>query len=297
MYPADIQEYARPHTIDEVFEIITRYDEGESLLVAGGQSVMQVIKSRMLKPQCVIDLQNIKELQTVDDGSDVLTIGAMVRYCTLARSKYLDRIFSGLKDAASHVGDRQVRNRGTIGGSVCWNYPAACTPATVLALNGEMHLLSSTGEAKTIRADDFFLGPLETAKAESDVLISISFNKPGQNSGSAYKKWGLVKDALPVVGISAFIILDQEGFCCEARVGLTGMGLGAKRATEGEKELLSSNGDANAISAAIDAICEAVDPPSDLSATTAYRYQLLRSLGADVIESAFKRAANYSLGS
>ena len=212
MYPAEIKEYHKPDSINQVFEIIANHDEGESLLLAGGQSAMQAIKSRMLRPQCIIDLQNLRELKTINDDHELLKIGSMVRYCELAKSNSLNRNFTGLKDAAAHVGDRQVRNRGTIGGSVCWNYAAACTPTAVLALDGSMHLISSNGKSKVIDADDFFLGPLDTAKSESDILIAVSFKKPKTRSGSAYKKWGLVKDALPVVGICAFIKLDPKRF-------------------------------------------------------------------------------------
>ena len=291
MYPAEIKEYHKPDSINQVLEIIANHDEGESLLLAGGQSAMQAIKSRMLRPQCIIDLQNLRELRTICDDQESLKIGAMVRYCELAKSVFLDKTFTGLKDAATHVGDRQVRNRGTIGGSVCWNYAAACTPTVVLALGGQMHLVSTNGESKVIGADDFFLGPLDTAKSESDILLSVSFNKPTSRSGSAYKKWGLVKDALPVVGVCAFIKLDAEGSCCEARIALTGMGLGAQRASAGEDVLLSSDGDLKSIKAATDSICATIDAPTDLSATSDYRHQLIRNLGSEVILTAFKRAS------
>jgi carbon-monoxide dehydrogenase medium subunit len=291
MYPAEIKEYHKPDSVEQVLEIIANHEEGESLLLAGGQSAMQAIKSRMLRPQCIIDLQDLQELKTINDESETLKIGAMVRYCELAKSSALNINFTGLKDAAAHVGDRQVRNRGTIGGSVCWNYAAACTPAAVLALDGSMHLISSGGETKVICADDFFLGPLDTAKSESDVLVSVSFKKPKTRSGSAYKKWGLVKDALPVVGIGAFVKLDSNGSCYEARIALTGMGVGAQRATAGETLLLGSDGDLQSIEAATESICANIDAPTDLSATGDYRYQLIRSIGTEVILTAFKRAS------
>ncbi len=290
MYPANIQEYAKPESIKEIFEIVGRYDEGESLILAGGQSAMQAIKSRMLRPQCIIDLQAIKELKEIEDGPTELKIGAMVRYRTLATSQFLNHTFTGLKDAASHVGDRQVRNRGTIGGSVCWNYAAACTPSAVLALNGTMHLLSSNGQEKTIAADDFFLGPLDTAKTESDILLAVSLPRSIEASGSAYKKWGLIKDALPVVGLCAFIKIDKQGRCCAARIALTGMGNGAQRAFEGEKALLSSDGDTASIIAVTESICDSTNAPSDMWASAEYRYQLIRSLGLEVIQKAFDRA-------
>ena len=199
MFPARIQEYLRPRSVAEALAAITRYDAGDAIFLAGGQSAMQAIKSRMLRPQCVVDLQGIAELKGVSVSNGALTIGAMTRYVEIAGHGQLDGAFAALRDATSHVGDRQVRNRGTIGGSVCWNYVAACTPTAVLATGGRMNLIATSGATRSLAADDFLLGPLETARQDDELLLSVSWDAPAARTGSAYAKWGLVTDALPVI--------------------------------------------------------------------------------------------------
>ncbi len=290
MFPARIQEYVRPRTVAEALAAIARHDEGEAIFLAGGQSAMQAIKSRMLRPQCVVDLQGVAELKGVSANNGALTIGAMTRYVEIAAHAGLGNAFAALRDAASHVGDRQVRNRGTIGGSVCWNYVAACTPTAVLALGGTMNLAAADGGSRSVAADDFFLGPLETARQDNEILLSVSWPAPPPRTGSAYKKWGLVTDALPVVGVAVMVTLDAAGQCSAARIALAGLANGAQRANLGEAKLVGSRGDIAAIDAAMQAIADAADAHSDMSADAEYRKQLIRSLGREVAARAFDRA-------
>ncbi len=290
MFPARIQEYVRPRTVAEALAAVARYDAGEAIFLAGGQSAMQAIKSRMLRPQCVVDLQAVAELKGVTSNNGALTIGAMTRYVEIARDEKLSGAFAALRDAASHVGDRQVRNRGTIGGSVCWNYVAACTPTVVLALAGTMNLLAADGAKRSVAADDFLLGPLETARRDDEILLSVSWPAPAPRSGSAYKKWGLVTDALPVIGVAVLVTLDAAGRCSAARIALAGLADGAQRAQLGEAQLIGSSGDQASIDAAMGAIAANADTHSDMSADADYRKQLIRTIGREVAASAFARA-------
>jgi len=290
MFPARIQEYVRPRTVAEALAAVARYDAGEAIFLAGGQSAMQAIKSRMLRPQCIVDLQGVAELKGVSRDNGALTIGAMTRYVDIARDEQLTGAFAALRDATSHVGDRQVRNRGTIGGSVCWNYVAACTPTTVLALGGSMNLLAADGARRSVAADEFFLGPLETARRDDEILLSVSWPAPVARSGSAYKKWGLVTDALPVIGVAVRVSLDAGGACSAARIALAGLADGAQRAPLGEARLIGSKGDEAAIVAAMAAIADAAETHADMSADAEYRKQLIRTIGRDVGLRAFARA-------
>ena len=129
MLPAAIEDYYRPKSLKEAADLASQYNEGEAIFLAGGQSAMQAIKTRILRPRCVIDLQNLDELRQVDIGKRSAGLGALVRYVDLAEKQDIPPALLALKDACTHVGDRQVRNRGTIGGSLCWNYVAACVPA------------------------------------------------------------------------------------------------------------------------------------------------------------------------
>jgi len=290
MFPAKIEKYLRPQSIEEALSAIAPYEEGEAIFLAGGQSAMQAMKARMLRPRCIIDLQDINELKGIEHNENGLTIGAMTRYIEIAKARTLQGPFSALHDAASHVGDRQVRNRGTIGGSLCWNYAASCTPAAVLALDGQLDLLDSRGSTRSLPADDFLLGALETARAEDEILLSVSWPPPPRRTGSAYKKWGQIKDALPVVGICVKVTLDGSGCCDAARIALTGLANGAQRAPDGETGLIGSDGQNVAIENAMEAIAESTETHSDLSASAAYRKQLIRTLGTKVAKTAFERA-------
>ena len=288
MYPAPIEDYLRPASIAEAVAALGQYASGEAIFLAGGQSVMQAIKARMVRPRCVVDLQAIAELRGITT-SPGLRIGAMTRYMEIAEDQTIAPAYAALRDAAQHVGDRQVRNRGTIGGSCCWNYMASCLPAVTLGLGGVMHLLNSRGVMREVPADDFLIAPLETARAEDEILTAISF-PDAPRSGSAYKKWGLVTDALPVVGVCMKVSVDAAGNCIAARISLAGLGNGAQRAPAGEEILGGSVGDAAAIDRALEAVVATVDAQSDHWAEATYRHQLIRTLGRDVAASAFARA-------
>ena len=289
MYPAVIEEYVRPATVAEALSAIARYDDGEAIFLAGGQSAMQALKSRMLRPRCIVDLQSVAELTGISNGTDGLIIGAMTRYVDIAEDESLAGAFAALRDAAGHIGDRQVRNRGTIGGSVCWNYFAACMPAVVLALDGTMNLASAT-TTHAVTADDFLRGALDTARAEGELLVSVSWRAPPPRCGSAYKKWGLVQDALPVIGVCVRIAMDDGDRCSEARITLAGLADGSQRAPRGEDVLTGSTGDDATIAVAMDAIAKDADVHSDQSADADYRRLLIRTLGREVATFAFARA-------
>ena len=289
MFPANIDDYVRPESVEEALAAIAKYDEGESVFLAGGQSLMQAIKSRMVRPRCIVDLQNVDKLRGIDQTSG-LTIGAMARYVEIAECKTLPPAYAALNDAAYHVGDRQVRNRGTIGGSICWNYVASCMPAVVLALNGTITLASSKGSFREMDAQDFILGPFETAREDNEILLSISWPTAPARAGSAYKKWGLVTDSLPVVGVCVNVTLDTEGVCTAARVAVAGLADGAQLSVPGAEAIIGSNGSDDSITAAMATVAGSVETHTDHWADAEYRDQLICSVGAEVTATAFKRA-------
>jgi len=291
MYPAVIDEYLRPTTVADILAALGRHAPGEALLLAGGQSAMQAIKSRLLRPRCVIDLQSVADLRGIRSDAEGLAIGAMTRYVDIAGAA-LPPAFAALADAAAHVGDRQVRNRGTLGGSVCWNYLAACSPAAVLTLGGTLELVATDGSRRSVAAEDFFLGPLETARRDDELLLAVRFAPPAAHCGSAYAKWGLVTDALPVVGVCVQVSLDGDGCCMAARVGLAGLAEGACRVPAGDAALLGLRaGDGAGIADAFARVAAAVEPQTDLAGSADYRRQLIVTVGSTVAERAFARAS------
>lgn len=292
MYPAAIEEYIRAQTIAEALEVVGRFDEGDALFLAGGQSAMQALKTRLLRPRCIVDLQEIVELRGVSVDGLGVCIGATTNYAALTEESSLDGAYQAVRDAAARVGDRQVRNRGTIGGSLCWNYIAACMPPVSLALGMEMKLIGKGGE-RTLPAEDFLCGPLETERKNDEILVSLNLPAAPAATGSAYKKWGLVTDALPVIGVCAMLTLDASGACVSARVAVGGLSDGPRRSSAAENGLTGVlPGDGDAIAEALQAASDEIETQSDMWADTDYRKQLIRSLGAEVVASAFSRATN-----
>jgi aerobic carbon-monoxide dehydrogenase medium subunit len=288
MYPSEIQDYRRPRSVTEAVAAIAD-GAADASFIAGGQSLMQALKARLVEPRALVDLQEVAELKGVSfDGA--VRIGAMTRYVELAAERRLAPAYAALLDAAAHVGDRQVRNRGTIGGSVCWNYIAACMPAVALTLDATMNLASGSGE-RSLPAREFIGAPLETARKDDELLVSLQLPLPPANAGSAYRKWSLVSDGLPVIGACVYVEVDGSGKCAKARVGFGGLATGPKRSPAAEAALVGCKvGDDEAISAAM-AAAQELETQGDLWADPAYRSHLIRMLGADMASTALGRAS------
>ena len=217
MYPAVIETYDVPTSVQEALQALAKRGN-DSYFIAGGQSLMQAIKARVISPKSLIDLQHVAELNGIEYNQGAVRIGAMTRYRDIAADERLDGAFQALRDAASHVGDRQVRNRGTIGGSLCWNYIAACMPPTCIGIGASLDLVSKGGK-RSLLAEEFLQSPLETARRDDEIVVAVTLPASPKSCGSAYKKWGLVTDALPVVGVCAFIDLGNDGRCHASPAG------------------------------------------------------------------------------
>jgi carbon-monoxide dehydrogenase medium subunit len=266
----------------------------EASFIAGGQSLMQVLKARLVQPHALVDLQDVAELKGVRiDGG--VRIGAMTRYVELASETRLAPAYAALIDAAAHVGDRQVRNRGTIGGSVCWNYIAACMPVVALTLDATMNLVSSGGE-RSVPAQEFIGAPLETTRRDDELLVSLQLPPPPSNAGSAYRKWSLISDGLPVIGACVYVETDASGACTKARVGFGGLATGPKRSPAAEARLVGcAAGNDDGVADAMAAAAGELETQGDLWADAAYRSHLIRTLGTKMASVALRRASGQSV--
>ena len=171
-----------------------------------------------MQPRALIDLNEVEELRGLARGPRGVTLRPLTRYRELAATSALRGALQAIGDAASTVGDRQVRNAGTIGGSLCWNYVASCLPNVCLCLDATLVLTSLADGERTLPVDKFLIGPLETARRDDELLIEIRFppfKQPGV--GSAHRKHGATVDGLPIVGIAALIEVDASGVCTDAR--------------------------------------------------------------------------------
>lgn len=292
MIPAPITGYFRPRSVQEAIRLLAGGAGDNAHVIAGGQSLMQAIKSRLISPDALVDLQDVAGLRGIHLDRNGLRIGAMTRYSDIAADRRLPAAFAALRDAASHVGDRQVRNRGTLGGSLCWNYLASCLPPTCLGLDATMELENAAGTRRMVKSSAFLKGPLETDRAADELLVNVHFAPAPAATGSAYRKWGLVTDALPVVNICVSLELGTDGICTRARMALGALSDGPMRASTAEAAMVGvRRGDAAAIDAALGIAATEASYQPDLSADADYKRVLLRKIGRETIATAFARAA------
>ena len=293
MYPAPIEAYFAPKTIEEALR--HRADAGDdAVFIAGGMSLMQAMKARLMAPRALIDLNEVEELSGLARGPRGVTVRPLTRYRELARTTALRGALQAIGDAAATVGDRQVRNAGTIGGSLCWNYVASCMPNVCLCLDATLVLTSLAGGERAVPTEEFLIGPLETALRDDELLIEINFPRfNDRGTGSAYRKIGATVDGLPIVGIAALIEVDEAGICVDARLSVGGVLPTAQR-FDGVREIVCGRpGTDEAFAEAARAAADAIETQSDQLASAHYRTVLIRTLGRDVLAEAHARAMGW----
>ena len=265
MIPAAF-DYARPKSLEEAFELLGKR-AGDAKLIAGGHSLLPMMKLRLATPSLLIDISRIPGLEDIAFAGDRVTIGALTSHSAIAENADLARATPALADAARQIGDQQVRNRGTIGGSCAHGDPSSDYPAVLLALDATFTVRSKSG-TKTIAASDFFRGMFETALVPDAVLTEIAI---GSAPRSAYVKFPHPASHYAVVGVA--VKLEVQGSTiASARVAITGVGDHAFRASAVERALVgadtrSSN---DVRSACIDAAA-GVEARSDVFASGSYR--------------------------
>lgn len=285
MYPAAF-DYERPSTVQEAIDLLKNNPEAK--LLAGGHSLLPAMKLRLAAPGMLVDLGAIDDLKGVSSDGNGTSIGAMTTYDDILNNADLASTYPVLHQAINVVGDVQVRNRGTIGGSAAHSDQAADTTAALLAL-GAQFVAQGPGGEKTIEADDFFVDLFMTALEPEDVLTSIKLASPAENTSSAYTKFAHPASGYPVVGIAAVVTKDGSGNVADARVVATGSVLKPTRLTAVEDALKGTAGDAQAVAAAAEHAADGIsDWAGDHYASNEYRQHLTKVYA--------KRALNKALG-
>jgi aerobic carbon-monoxide dehydrogenase medium subunit len=272
MIPAPF-EYARAESVDEALALIGEHGD-EAKFLAGGHSLLPLMKLRLASPSVLIDVGRLDDLRYIRDAGDHVAIGALTRHTELEHSDLLKAQNPLLAHAASHVGDPQVRHRGTIGGSISHADPASDLPATVLALGGTIVARSSRGE-RTIAASDFFTGFLESALEPDELVTEIRVPKLA-GAGWGFEKFNRRAQDWAIVGVAAW---KQNG---SAGVALVNMGSTPVLAQATIDALASGASAADAAAVA----AEGLEPPADLNATPEFRAHLARVLVRRALESA-----------
>jgi carbon-monoxide dehydrogenase medium subunit len=269
MIPAAF-DYAAPDTLDEAIRLLSEGGE-EAKLLAGGHSLLPLMKLRLATPSLLVDLRKVPGLEGVERQNGGWRIGALTPHATLERSPDL----GVLARAAGTIADPQVRNRGTIGGSLVHGDPAADLPAVLLIAEGSVTLRGPGGE-RTVEASDLFQDYLETAVGADEVLTEVHL--PSLDGwGFGYQKFNRRSEDWAMVAVSA-VVKASDGGAEDVRVGLTNMGSTPLRASAVEEALRGQPLNADTIAQAAEQAAEGTDPPADLNASAEYKSHLARVL-------------------
>ncbi|TFV48989.1 xanthine dehydrogenase family protein subunit M [Blastococcus sp. TF02A-35] len=281
MIPAPFA-YARPTTVEEALQAIA--DCGEDVKVlAGGQSLIPVMRLRLAAPETVVDLGKVAGLRGVRDDGDAIVIGAMTTHSDVLADPLVAEHAPLIAEATGTVADRQVRHRGTFGGALVHADPAGDLPAVALALDAEFVVAGQSGR-RTVPAGEFFVDYLTTAVGEGELLVEVRVPKYTGWS-MRYEKFNRVAQAWSIVAVAA-AVRREDGRIAEARVGLTNMGPTPLRARQVEEALAGAEATAEAVAAAAERAAEGTDPTSDLNAQADYRQHLAKVLTRRAVSTA-----------
>jgi carbon-monoxide dehydrogenase medium subunit len=269
MIPAQF-DYLAPTTVEEALAALAEHGDDAKIL-AGGQSLLPVLRMRLNAPEVVIDLGRIEALQGVRDDGDAIVVGAMTRHSVVAEDPLVAQHAALISKAVEHLADAQIRHRGTFGGALAHADPAGDLGAPVLAL-GAQFVIAGSGGTRTVAADDFFVDLFETAIGEDEILTEIRVPKH-TGWGAHYEKFVRVAHQWPIVAVAAAVRVEG-GTIAEARVGLTNMGSTPLRARGVEEALAGRPATDEAVRAAAARATEGTNPPSDLNGQAAYRSHL-----------------------
>jgi len=284
MYPAPF-EYHAPSTIAEALALLSQHG-GDAKVIAGSQSLVPLMKFRLATPAHVVDLRKVPGITGIREEGGALVIGALTNHRTIERSEDLRKKLPILPEAASAIGDPQVRNHGTIGGSLAHADPSADWPAVTMALDATVTVAGKGGE-RTLKIADLIVGPLTNSLNVDEILVSVRIPLPGPKSGSAYEKEPHPASRFAVVGVAAALQLDAKGAVQQARVAITGLGSKVTRAGYVEQALTGKAPDANALKTAAAKAAEGIEIRGDNLGSPAYKAHL----ASVIAERALRRAA------
>ena len=280
-------DYHAPSTLDDALSLLG--DNADAKILAGGHSLIPMMKQRLAEPGALIDLGKVGDLSYVNETDDGgVAIGAMTTYYDTINSAAVQSRAPVVAEAAAQVADPQVRNMGTIGGSLAHSDPAADLPAVMLAVGAELVATSASG-SRTISADDFFVDLFTTALEPDEILTEIRIPGSGANSGAAYAKMANKASHYAIVGVAASVTVEG-GSVTSARIGVTGAGASASRASDSEARLVGSAGDADAIRSAAGRAANGIEMNEDIHASAEYREHLTKVFALRAITAAVERA-------
>ena len=281
-------DYHPAKSVDEAIALLQQYGDDAKLL-AGGHSLLPTMKLRLAQPAHLVDIGKIGGLSYIREENGAVAVGAMTTYTTIERSEVLSRHFALLPEGISVIGDPQVRNRGTIGGSIAHSDPAADMPGIVLALKADI-LVQGPNGVRTIKADDFFKGMFETALQPDEIITEIRFATPPARTGSAYMKLENKASHYALAGCAAVVSLGGDGTCSSASLVITGASVKATRASAVEAALVGKKLDESTVAAATAHAADGLELLEDIHGSKAYRSQMTAVMMRRAVLRAVERA-------
>lgn len=273
MIPSEF-DYIKAGSVKEALGLLQQHGDDAKVL-AGGHSLVPMLKLRLANPAVLVDITGIGELKGITSGSDKVTIGALTTHNDIEQSAELKGSFPILAEAATLIGDPMVRNCGTFGGSLAHADPAGDWPAIALALGAQMHITGLDGE-RTVAADDFFIDILTSDVQPGELLTSIDLPVPSGNVGMSYQKFSHPASGYAVVGVAATVTVDGSGNCARARVAVTGAGAKATRLNSVEDALVGKALTEENVAAAAATAGDGIDYLGDIYASEEYREHLVK---------------------
>jgi aerobic carbon-monoxide dehydrogenase medium subunit len=281
-------EYHRAGSVDEALSLLGQLGD-EAKLIAGGHSLIPVMKLRFAQPAHLIDIRRIPEMSGIRENGDGLVVGALTTYRELIASELVRQRIPVLSETAEQVGDQQVRNFGTIGGSLAHADPASDMPATILALGATLVVRGAGGERR-VSADDWFVGFFSSALGEGEILTEIHIPSLPAGSGSAYEKHAHPASGYALCGVAAIVTMGGAGRIESARVALTGIGGKAVRAAGVEQALAGGAASGDVLAAAAGRVAEGLDIRPDEPGAEGYNANLARVCVKRALRRAVDRA-------
>jgi len=287
MIPAEF-EYDAPTSLDEALALLGRHGDNAKLL-AGGHSLLPALKLRLSSVGHLIDLGRITDLAYIREEGGNLCLGALTTHYQVESSPVLQQQCPLLAECAARIGDVQVRNRGTLGGSLAHADPAADYPAAILALEAEIQTVRAGGK-RSLKAEDFFVDLLTTALQPGEILTEVRVAPCAARTGSTYLKMPQPASGFAVVGVAAVVTLDAKGHCARVRVGITGAANTAFRARDTEALLTGKLPDNGTLAQAAAQATKGIETTGDIFAPAEYRAHLARVYTKRALVTAVERA-------
>jgi carbon-monoxide dehydrogenase medium subunit len=261
--------YLEPETVDEALDLLAEHGDAAKV-IAGGQSLLILMRERLVAPDALIGLRAIDSLRAIEVNGGA-RIGAMVTHAAVERDSRIAERWPLLQASEAAVSTTQVRNRGTLCGNVAHAFPTADPPAALVASDASIHVASRAGGERTVAAEDFFVGLMQTAAGPDDLVTAVSLPPQPEGARTAYLKYAIRPLDFAIVSVAVRLVAEQDGTIADARIGLAGAANRTLRATEAERVLDGERPSAELLARAGQAAAKQAEPLADVDGTVDYK--------------------------